>query len=459
MLKTNLDNPFLSIAIPVWGIHGKGIDYLETNLSWLANQSFTDFEVIISDHSVDDFIKNYIELWSNILNIKYFKHEIGRGSISHNLNNALKHCSGDYIKILFQDDFLYNELSLETIVSYIKNKDVNWLVTGCAHTKDMETIFNPMIPVYHNKIYEGINTISSPSVLTIKNSTDMLYFNESLKWLMDVEYYKRCYDKYGLPDIVNNICVINRESDIRATTLISDEIKNSEVELLKNTFSSKIKLPTVTLIAVTSVRIEDHLRALKYSCKDIEFGAVKLISHIKPNNLPIGITHEYIHQLNNIDDWNYAMVYDLGKYVQTEHAILIHDDGFIINPLEWKPEFLEYDYIGAPWPIPNDEYSYRDITGELIRVGNSVSIRSKKLMDLPSKLGLEWKPFHGFYSEDGFICVNYRHEFIKHGCKFANIEVAKYFSKETEIPENQNIQTFAFHGKYSTYRKLIENYE
>jgi hypothetical protein len=139
--------------------------------------------------------------------------------------------------------------------------------------------------------------------------------------------------------------------------------------------------------------------------------------------------------------------------------MLIHDDGFIINSTAWRDEFLEYDYIGAPWPIPSDSLSYRDINGELIRVGNSVSLRSKRVLDLPSQLNLEWKPFHGFYSEDGFICVNYRHEFIKHGCKFADIGVAKYFSHETELIETIGIAPFAFHGKHSIYRKLIENYE
>ena len=460
MLNTEIKNrPFFSIAIPVWGIQGKGIDYLETNLTWLAHQRFTDFEVVISDHSEDDCIKDYVELWVSILSIKYVKYEHGRGTISPNLNNALRLCTGKYIKIIFQDDFLYNEYSLETIAKYIETTDINWLVTGCAHTKDMDVLFDPMIPKYHDKIYQGINTISSPSVLTIKNSDDKLYFNESLKWLMDVEYYKRLYDKYGLPDIVNDICIINRESEIRATTMISDADKFNETELLTARFSKKLNLPNITLVAVTSVRIDEHVNALQYSCKDISFGCVKILSHETPTNLSSNIIWQPIDKLNNIDEWNYFMIYNLTQYIDTDYIMLIHDDGFIINSTAWRDEFLEYDYIGAPWPIPSDSLSYRDINGELIRVGNSVSLRSKRVLDLPSQLNLEWKPFHGFYSEDGFICVNYRHEFIKHGCKFADIGVAKYFSHETELIETIGIAPFAFHGKHSIYRKLIENYE
>lgn len=218
-----------------------------------------------------------------------------------------------------------------------------------------------------------------------------------------------------------------------------------------------LNLENVTLIAMTSVGITPTIKALEYSSKEINFGAVKLISDIKPNNLPSNIIHEYTEKMNNIDDWNHDIIYKLGKYIDTDFAMLIHADGFIVNPSSWRPEFLDYDYIGAPWPLPNDNFSYRDINGKLIRVGNSVSLRSKKLIDLPVKLNLEWKSFHGFTNEDGFICVNYRHVYEENGCKFADIDVAKYFSHEIMIPEIQGIKPFAFHRHYGT-NNIYPNY-
>lgn len=208
-----------------------------------------------------------------------------------------------------------------------------------------------------------------------------------------------------------------------------------------------LNLPNVTLVAMTSVKIPQTIKALLYSCRGINFGKVKLISDIKPDELPDGIIHEYTEKMSNIDEWNHDIIYKLGKHIDTEFAMLIHDDGFIINPQCWRDEFLEYDYIGAPWPMPTDDFSYRDINGEIIRVGNSVSLRSKKLIDLAPKLNLEWKSFHGFYNEDGFICVNYRHIYKEHGMKFADLDVAKYFSHEIQIPETIGITPFAFHGK------------
>jgi hypothetical protein len=211
-----------------------------------------------------------------------------------------------------------------------------------------------------------------------------------------------------------------------------------------------INLPQVTLVAVSSVRIEQTIKALEYSSKDIEFGSIKLISDIEPSNLSNKISFNKIEKINNIDEWNYAIIYKLPTYIETDFCILIHDNGFIVNSNSWKDEFLKYDYIGAPWPLPVDNYSYRDINNNLIRVGNSVSLRSKKLLNVPLKHNLEWKRFHAYSNEDGFICCNYRHKYLEEGCVFADIDLAKYFSHESMIPEIQGIKPFAFHNYLGT---------
>ena len=202
---------------------------------------------------------------------------------------------------------------------------------------------------------------------------------------------------------------------------------------------SKIKLPNVTLCAFGSEKYkESQQKALDYSSKNIEFGAVKNI----------------IVATNTIDEWNKAVVFDLGDYIDTDFALLIHPDGGIGEPELWRDEWLNYDYIGSPFPLPTDNFSHRDIHGKIQRVGNSVSLRSKKLLQLPKKIGMPWKPFHGFYNEDGYICVNMRHVFEEHGCKFAPFEVALYFGRENPLPENKGLKTFVYHktiGENSRY--------
>lgn len=194
--------------------------------------------------------------------------------------------------------------------------------------------------------------------------------------------------------------------------------------------TSKLKLPNVTLICLTSKDFEGHKKAIDKSCEGIEFGSVKLI---------------WDEKITSIDEWNRKIIYELHNYVQTDYAILIHGDGYIINPYLWKEDWLRYDFIGAPWPLPRDTYSYRTPDNEIIRVGNSVSLRSKKILELPFKLGLEWKSYYGNTNEDGFLCVHNRRILEENGCKFAPIEIAKHFSKEHEMEENEGLKTFAFH--------------
>lgn len=223
--------------------------------------------------------------------------------------------------------------------------------------------------------------------------------------------------------------------------------------------NEKLVLDNVTLIAVSSVKIRKTIKALEYSMRGVQFAEAVLVTHKKPLSLPENITYKHTEKITNIDMFNYMMVYDLYKYVDTDYALLIHHDGFVVNPDKWQDRFLDYDYIGSPWPIPpeDDKITYRDIHGNLCRVGNSVSIRSKRLMELPSKLNIPWQPFHGWFNEDGFICCNNRHIFEEHGMKFAPVDIAIHFGQESMVPEGEGVKSFAFHkwaGTNAQYPKF-----
>ena len=151
--------------------------------------------------------------------------------------------------------------------------------------------------------------------------------------------------------------------------------------------SKKLHLPDVTLVAMTSVNIQATIKAMIYSMKGIEFGDAVLVTHTRPIGLPKSIRYSHTSKLTNIDDFNYKMVYELGEHIHTDFALIVHADGFVVHPEMWRDEFLDYDYIGAPWPLPpqGDTTTYRDKYGNICRVGNSAGIRSKRLMDFPKK--------------------------------------------------------------------------
>ena len=222
----------------------------------------------------------------------------------------------------------------------------------------------------------------------------------------------------------------------------------------------KVKLPNVTLAAMTSVDIYETIKAMEYSMRGIEFGDAVLITHRKPLMLPKSIRYSHTSRLDDIDKFNYKMVYELGEHIHTDFVLIVHADGFVVNPESWRNEFLNYDYIGSPWPLLEGEPAYYDSKGEICRVGNSVSIRSKSLADFPKQANLKWeKLVSGTYNEDAFLCCKYKNTIEDAGMKFAPIEVAKYFGHEHMIPEIMDIEKpFVFHkwrGRNEQYPRFV----
>lgn len=216
-----------------------------------------------------------------------------------------------------------------------------------------------------------------------------------------------------------------------------------------------IQLNNVTLVCVTSVNINRAINALRYSSMEINYFDKVLITHEN-----ISLEDINVIKTDKLDYVEYSrfIVYELHKYIKSEFALIIQDDGFVVHPHKWDDVFLKYDYIGAPFPIPssNDLVSYRTPFGELVRVGNGgFSLRSKKLLSLASELNLEWKPYFGFYNEDGFFVVHNRHIYEQNGCIYAPINIAAKFSIENDIEETNGITPFGFHGKNNKYYNII----
>lgn len=211
-----------------------------------------------------------------------------------------------------------------------------------------------------------------------------------------------------------------------------------------------IKLLNIDLISVNCVKPEQSVKALLYSSEKIEFGAIKLFSHYKPSNITDNIEYIKIGKQTH-DTMNWFHLNSLPKYINNDFMLSIHDDGFVINPEKWDYNFLNYDYIGAPWPdLPFCKKN---------RVGNGgFVLKSKKFLMLEEKLP------HTNKHNDTLVTNVYYDYFTSNGCKYAPLEIACKFSLEHLIPESsQNLDdTFGFHGKLTKQHKnkikLLEKY-
>lgn len=235
-MDTNLE-PFFSIAIPTYGYDGRGGKFLDFSLEKIYHQLFKDFEVVISDHSIDNTIFDICQKWSSKINLKYFRNEKGRGIISPNINNAMMNCNGKWIKILFQDDFLFDEFSLYKQHKFILSEDkMSWFFSYFCHSNTGIDLYKYYIPKWNDLVWTGHNTLGCPSGLTIKNH-EITFFDENLNWLMDCDYYHRMKMNEGIPKILPEVTVVNRTWGARLTDTISQELKNKEFDILKKKYA------------------------------------------------------------------------------------------------------------------------------------------------------------------------------------------------------------------------------
>ncbi len=190
-----------------------------------------------------------------------------------------------------------------------------------------------------------------------------------------------------------------------------------------------LNLPDVTLVCVD----DDYSRggeALGVSIKDIEFGAMKLLTSEVyfdgKDNVQI------IPKLGSKEAYSKFILKELHKYIDTKYVLIVQHDGFVRNPEAWSNEFLDYDYIGATW-------WYKD--GK--NVGNGgFSLRSKKLLELCANL-----PTNATHPEDHVICRDMRPYLESKGIKFAPDSLANQFSFEGYNQPGTYTNQFGFHGQ------------
>ena len=147
------------------------------------------------------------------------------GKVAHNLNYGVKQATGDIIKILCMDDYFTGPDSLNEIVFNWSRK---WLVTACLH-HDVDGVGYPHLPGWNDEIHKGFNTIGGLSVIAVENDkNDPLLFTEGLDWVVDVDFLKRAYLRYGLPKFLMSNNVVIGVGDHQLTRMLSEDQKEKE---------------------------------------------------------------------------------------------------------------------------------------------------------------------------------------------------------------------------------------
>ncbi len=189
-----------------------------------------------------------------------------------------------------------------------------------------------------------------------------------------------------------------------------------------------VEIKDLTIICVDTKNYGRAVTALKKCMEQVKAARVVFLTNI---HLEIdGIEVIKIDPIGSKRQYSRFIIKELYKYFDTSHCLIVQWDGHILNGDSWEPEFLDYDYIGAPW-------LYHD--GRAVGNGG-FSLRSKRLQTI---LGTD--PFIEVTDpEDEAICRTYGNWLQKvHGIKIATEDVAERFSFELRSPIHK---TFGFHG-------------
>lgn len=200
---------------------------------------------------------------------------------------------------------------------------------------------------------------------------------------------------------------------------------------------------TLVMCSTQEERKESNENLISRLQNKIKFGRCVVLSNTTYKNAE---TFQ-IEKMQTLEDYSYNCFQTLPRVVETPFSMWIQWDGFPLDVDKWNPEFLQYDYIGAPWAWR----SWNAPDGGCAGMNGGFSLRSKKLTDLMTRIG----PPHNRWHEDAVVTDLARSFFLNEGCKFAPIELAGTFSKETNVILNKNLsqdESMSLKEEESTYR-------
>ncbi len=206
---------------------------------------------------------------------------------------------------------------------------------------------------------------------------------------------------------------------------------------------TKLQLPDVTLVMIETREHTLARMAIEECLDKAEFGDVLVVTDRPLEFSPLTLSHRVYPRFVVVDDypdkvaWCRSSWFDVPLQLRTSHALHIQWDSWIWDPTMWRDEYLEYDYIGAPWGWHTDGKT----------VGNSgfslVSSRLKRYV-YDRRAVYECNSS----AEDDLLCRKYRPELEKAGFRWAPERLAHKFSFECSRP-GRATRHFGYHAIYN----------
>ena len=193
--------PKVSICVPAY----QNQEEVKRLIDSTREQTFQDFEVIITDDSKDYKIEEYIKKLQDVNDrvaskIRYYHNEKPLGHI-YNWNEALSYAKGEFVKIMFSDDWFTYSDSLEKMVTGLENTPGAGLVfSGSMQVSQKSAYSRKPEEGYVEKLQKDYrylfisNQIGAPSDTLYRRKLDVT-FDEKSNWASDVFLYMEILKK------------------------------------------------------------------------------------------------------------------------------------------------------------------------------------------------------------------------------------------------------------------------
>ena len=199
----------------------------------------------------------------------------------------------------------------------------------------------------------------------------------------------------------------------------------------------------ITVVAIACDHIEQSIAAINQTAAMLPRACDKLfVSHIKPSGFD-GRWIQLPAPFKSKEDYNRFVIEQLADIVPVGFALVVQWDGYARNPARWTDKFLDYDYIGAPFPLSSITSLFRFLAGN-----GGFSLRSHKWLQTTKSM----KHLFNGMDEDRWSCVKMRKHYLSAGCQIAGQSLAARFSMERRtlrFPFWNFKNSFGFHGSWN----------
>ncbi len=220
--------PLISICIPAY----ERAEYLKRLLDSIQSQHFRNFEVIITDDSRGDEVKNLVSGHAIFSKVHYYKNRQTLGS-PENWNEGLRKSTGDWIKPMHDDDWfqgpgslgVYAQVSENTAASFAFSSFTNVYPDGSRRFIDNAGHVRML-----NRNPEALiasNRIGPPSCILFRRD-DSLFFDNQMKWLVDIDFYIRYLKAHGKALYISEPLV---QIGISETQVTQSSFGNPQIEI------------------------------------------------------------------------------------------------------------------------------------------------------------------------------------------------------------------------------------